>query len=282
LKSEREEDFRNDRARLPDSAFAIVQKPEVEPKLDIVKKEVWNSIVSFPDDVSLRTSDYYGTLLGTVHVLWGSWIESVGAEQDPLSYGMLDAVDELQGAIFNLLNGFYRISADCLRSALEKVVHGLDFQIAGSQGWKEAQTASIQFGKSCDALMGNQAAKGMGEYLASKGIDSVFDQKRPGHAPDGGWARHLHSRSSEFAHGRSEHSRSAMWEGSNGPIFVPKSVGKIFLLYLETLALMFVTVKLGKPSFPLPGNARLLFHSGVNPSKVSTYCYQYLFGGVPP
>src|SRR6266702_3963248 len=98
-------DFRESRIRLPPEAFAIAEGADLPPT-DLIKKSVWASIVSFPDDVSLRTSN----------------------DQGAMSYFMPDAADEFQASIFNSLCGFYRVASDTLRAALEKATIGAYFQ----------------------------------------------------------------------------------------------------------------------------------------------------------
>src|SRR6266568_24607 len=265
-------DFRESRIRLPPEAFAIAEGADLPPT-DLIKKSVWASIVSFPDDVSLRTSNDHGANLETMHKLWGSWIESCGNDQDPMSYFMPDAADEFQASIFNSLCGFYRVASDTLRAALEKATIGAYFQLCALEGWKPDAPLEIKFGSACDALSDHSSIRPLNEYLKSKFGNALFEQKSMSDA--GGWARRLYSRLSEFTHAKSGKTSAAMWEGSNGPIYVSKSFGGTYALYLDTMALNFALVKLARPSFILPETAKTIFVNPPNaqPSKVSMYAF---------
>ncbi len=157
-------DFRQSRVRLPPEAFAIASGPDLPPR-DLIKKSVWASIVSFPDDVSIRTSDDHGTDLEAMHELWGSWIESCGSDQDPVSYFMLDSADEFQASMFNSLCGFYRIASDSLRAAIEKATVGVYFQLCALEQWKPEVSLEVKFGSACDGLSGHSSIRPLSEYL---------------------------------------------------------------------------------------------------------------------
>ncbi|MFQ5886142.1 MAG: hypothetical protein ACE5II_02785 [Anaerolineae bacterium] len=272
-------DFRTTRCRLPLEAFLWAEGPDLPPS-DLVEKQIWSSIISFPDDVSIRTSDHHGTELKAMHELWGGWIESFGEKQDAMWYVMLDTADELQACLFNSLCGFYRVAASCLRTALELTTIGTYFQLSLELSdllkWKEGRY-QVKFGMACDHLIAHRCTQPLGEYIKSKMNYSIFGQRSPG--KPGGWARKLHSELSDFVHSLPTHSSGSMWEGSNGPIYVPPSFGKVYALYLDTVALAYALVKLARPSFKLPGVAKHLFHiKQVRPSKVAVYTYEFLFG----
>ncbi len=270
-------DFRGTRVRLPPEAFAIAEGPD-EPPHDLVKEDVWNSIMSFPDDVSLRTSDQHGVNLEVMHTLWGSWIESYGEDQDAIWYFMLDAADEFQASIFNSLCGFYRVAADGLRAALEKIIIGAYFQLTKPSEWKPDGEEATRFHVACDALIAHARLVPLNDYLRAKVGYSIFDQKSLSNA--GGWARRLYSELSEYAHARPDRTSSKMWEGSNGPIYVPSSFGEVYALYLDTMALAFSVLKLTRLTFSLPLAVVRIFSRPPQalPSKVAVYSLQFLFG----
>jgi hypothetical protein len=116
-------DFRAKRTLLPDSAFALVEGPRAEPS-DPVDQATWAGIIHLPDHVALTTSDHHGSELARLYTLWGDWITAVGDDHDPLFAGMLDAVDCLQGSVFDALHGYYRSAIADLRTALELVAIG--------------------------------------------------------------------------------------------------------------------------------------------------------------
>ena len=274
-------DFRTLRGKLPADAFLLGPKEPDSLPQDLIDEKIWKSIISFPDDVSLRISDNHGTELKAMHELWASWIESIGEEKDAIWYVMLDVADELQACLFNSLNGFYRVAASCLRSALELTTTGTYFQlilaISDLLKWKEGKNKSIHFGKACDYLHENPQTRTLNDFLKSKVGFSIFNQKSA-NKPEG-WARKLHSELSNFVHSRSTHSLGMMWEGSNGPIYVPESFGKVYALCLDTMALAYVLLIM---KLNLIRNSHLptyLFQSPkVRPSQVAVYSYEFFWG----
>jgi hypothetical protein len=280
-KKNRLNDFRTTRAKLPPEAFGLGPEETDPPPQDLIDEKTWRSIISLPDDVSLRSSENHGTELRVMDELWASWIESVGQDQDAISYTMLDASDELQACLFNSLCGFYRAAASCLRNALELNTIGAYFQLLSKlsefQEWMQGKLKQdISFGMACDCLLGHPTTKPLHDYLKSQMGYSIFGQKVSGDS--GGWARRLYAELSDFAHSRPTHSSVIMWDGSNGPIYVPSSFGKVYSLYLDTVALGYIFVKLARPTFKLPQAARPLFQSSqVSPLKVAVYSYKFLW-----
>jgi len=268
---------------LPPDAFALGSEIPESPPQDIIEKDIWRSIISLPDDVSLRTSDNHGTELKHMYNLWASWIELLGEDQDIIWYVMLDAADELQASLFNALCGYYRVSATCLRSVLELTMIGTYYQLRNKKNefdrWRKGE-CTIKFGTTCDSLVNHPQVKPLEEYLQQQMHYSIFRQKSYVN-PEGGWARRLFSELSDFAHSKPTRSTASLWEGSNGPIYVSSSFRKVYALYLDTTALGYVLIKLARPTFDLPRHViKCIFESpNVKPSKVAVYSYKYLWGG---
>lgn len=275
-----DKDFRNDRYKLPPEAFAIGPNgPDPEPE-DIIDIDTWRGIVSLPDDVSIRTSNDYGTELKAMHDLWSSIIEFTLDKQDRIFYILPDISDALQASLFNLLCGFYKISATSLRSAIENLVIGTYLHLEKEENethqWKEGKS-TYKFGSICDLLPQNADIKDIENMLEEKMQYSIFAQKNTPNGP--GWARILFSKLSNFAHANPEHSDANLWKGSNGPIFIPESFGKIYALYLETCALIYVLSKICRQDLELRHATGWLFGSKrVIPSKVAYLSFQYLWG----
>lgn len=84
---------------------------------------------SFPDDVSIRTSDNHGKEIKILYQFWEE-IANTQLDHDVDNFWpfIIDITDEIQGSLFNLLHGYYRVSASCLRNALELSLYGLYFQ----------------------------------------------------------------------------------------------------------------------------------------------------------
>jgi len=271
--------FRYRRAKLPPEAFALHPEGPEPPPRDIVEEEVWRGIVFLPDDVSIRTSDDYGTELRAMHELWGSVIEICTEDRDAFFYAVLDVADNLQAALFNALCGFYRVSGSCLRAAVEVAVVGAYLQLEKDTKeairWREGKV-EVRFGNACDLLIKNSKVKTLEDYLRREMDYSVFQQRQPG--KESGWARRLFDELSNFAHARPSHSEGALWEGSNGPVFIPRSFSHVCAHYLDTCCLFFVLAKLCRPKMPAPSTARWLFRSrNILPSKVAVYCFEHLY-----
>lgn len=277
---EMENDFRESRKLLPPEAFAYAEGPDLPPS-DLIPEDVWYSIMSLPDDVSLRTSADHGTELKHIHELWGSIVDNFG-NNDVLSRSLLYVTDELMACIVNSLIGFYKVAASCLRSALELATHGAYYQrcksIVAYEDWEKNQ-GDVNFGRACDNLNGLGDVKSLNDYLYSKMKDTLFEQKNSRYPNyPGGWARKLHSQLSDFVHSKPACSNVALWKGSNGPIYVPQSFGRISAMYCDTLALTFVLIKISRPTFALPKEAMYIFNfPNVKPSKIAVYTYQYLW-----
>ena len=275
-------DFRSRRRILPPEAFAYAVGPDLPPK-DLIDKDVWNSIMNLPDDVSLRTSADHGTELKYMHGLWGSIIDNLGDVEDVMWHSLLDVADELKACIVNSLVGFYTVAASCLRSSLELATHGAYYQrcksLSDYKTWRKGK-GDVKFGKACSGLNGLNDVKSLNNYVYSKMKDTVFEQKNSRYRNyPGGWAWKLYSRLSNFVHSKPSYSHVDLWDGSTGPIYVPQSYGRISALYCETLALIYVLIKISRPKFPLPTETRHVFKfPKVRPSKLAVYTYQFLWG----
>jgi hypothetical protein len=145
-------DFRARHRVLTRGDFAYAPKPE-RPASDAINKSTWDSIVTLPDDVAVRTSNHHGTALKQLDDLWGAWVESFGETQDCLFSAMLDAGDDFQSATYTALTGFYRLSVSALRSALELIATGTWTQVCGKdaeyRAWRAGKTP-LSFGQACD------------------------------------------------------------------------------------------------------------------------------------
>jgi hypothetical protein len=239
--------------------------------------------MSFPDDVSLRTSDQHGAELKSMWDLWAAYIPEPGAPGDIVNGALLDASDQLQACVVNTLCGFYQVAAACLRSALEQVAVGVYCEVDAGRLAYEAWRAGAQeigFGCACDHLRRHPVALPLERHLESQSVLPLFRQK--GARVAEGWARRLYSRASDFSHARPQQNLNAMWEGSNGPIYVPASFGAVFALYLETALLGFILCRLARPAFACPAAVSACFRSqGILPNKPSVVACEFLWGKPP-
>jgi len=185
----------------------------------------------------------------------------VTEEQDAINYTMLDSADALQACIFSALSGYYQVAASCLRSALELNVIGAYFQLLSKTSEFDRFNKGeyeVKFGNACDCLFDHPSTQRLHNYINSKMDCSVFTKKP---RDDKSWARNLYGKLSHFAHSRPTRSAVVMREGSTGPICVANSFGRIYALYLDTMSLSYVLVKLAQHTLKLPDVTRFVSFS---------------------
>jgi hypothetical protein len=272
-------DFRARRRVLTRRDFGYAPKPAPRPS-DIIDHATWDSIVTLPDDVAVRTTNYHGTTVKQLHELWGAWIECVGEKQDSMFPVMLDAGDDFQAATYNALTGFYRLSAAALRSALELTTIGAWAQITGRKAefnnWRSGKS-SLSLRDACDGLIG--ATVPLKTHLRTVVGGSLFDQKKDS-TDEGGFARRIFSGLSEFSHSRPGYSDSDMRE-SNGPIYVKGAFNHVAWMQFEALGLCFVLLLIARPKQRLPEAVIELFGDVKRmKSRVTRAAFEFLYGGV--
>lgn len=252
------DDFRLRRWKLPPEAFAIAPEKEPDPS-DLIDKKTWSSIVTNPDDVSIRTTDHHGTTFRRVYDIWGYWVaftldlQSVvqNPRYDALALACLNVGDELQASTHIALTGFYRQAIAGLRSALEGTVVGAYFR-AYPDGKKFAEWADGHRG---GRLWWREVRKKLGKVSPY----SLFEQ------PDdefpllgeAGWVNFLYDRLSTFSHGRPFYTDEdgnqipttnvGLWDGSNGPIYERRSVRMWSVYYFDVALACLSIVGLAEP-----------------------------------
>jgi hypothetical protein len=250
-------DFRARRIVLTRRDFAYAPNPAPRPS-DLIDKATWRSIVTLPDDVAVRTSNYHGTTLSQLDDLWGAWVECFGNTRDCMFPVMLDAGDDFQAATYTALTGFYRLSIAALRSALELVTIGAWAQVCGRhqefRDWR-AGRVPLSFGQACDGLSGGAAD--LEAHLRATVNNSLFGQRNP--PDDGGFLRRMFGGISDFSHARPGHADGDM-RRSNGPIYVGSAFKHVAWVHFEALGVCFVLVLLTRPKQRLPAPAVELFH----------------------
>lgn len=270
------DDFRAIRIVLEDEDFALVEGPE-GPPTGLIDREVWNGIVTLPDDVAIRTSNHHGQLIRVMDQHWTVWVFAVDSVQEPIGGAMLDAADEFRAATFNALHGYYRQACGCLRNALEVITTAAASQVSGRadmlRKWKQGE---LGFGAACDGLQGAATLDSLRDRLATQVGDSIFDQKTK--TAPGGWARRLYSNLSSFEHSSPTCRNGDMWQ-SNGPVFAPRAFSETASTFLETSSLCFLLVKMARPLFIFPQEAHALNQSElIGASRIVVAAYQQLFG----
>jgi hypothetical protein len=265
-------DFRRKRCKLKSNDFAISEGPEASPT-DLIDKETWRSMTALPDDVSLRTSDHYGTILRTSWGFWSEWIALVGALQEvavdsPIAEGALDSADHLQASVFSALCGYYRLSFTSLRAVVEKMTAALSLELGRAPLTFAEYSAGREFGfgPAADTLLKHAHVANLEAHLQTIAADDLFRPRRQ--KDDGGLARRLFGRLSKFAHAGPLHTDSSMWQ-SNGPIFVAQTFeewAQCFYLVLS-IGVLFSRLaqpKLGALAYDSRLDARTLFTRTVN------------------
>lgn len=256
-------DFRAQRTVLEPSDFALGGDEPDPPPADLIGKGVWLSITTLPDDVAIRTSNHHGTALGKMHDLWAAIVEAVAVEnQDAFDAALLDAADDFQGAVYNALCGYYRLSFSSLRSVVELAAVGAYSQICTKSSdyekWRQGKVI-LKFDTVCSRVNASGQLSELRDHLRSKVSDSLFDQRSPD--SDAGWARRLYRKLSNYAHARPGHTDGDLRE-SNGPIYVPGAFIEAARMHLEVAALVFILLRLARKEFVLPEGGEEVFLDG--------------------
>lgn len=248
-------DFRAKRLMLEDSDFAVVSGKYQGPT-NLIQEDTWNSIVSLPDDVSIRTSDQFGSQVEQMWEYWGMWGRVVGGVQalssdpteSPTAIAACDASDEFQAATYCALVGYYRVAFSCLRNVLEQITIAAQLTISNDAqsftDWRNGEDR-IRFGWAADMLPKNPDVAALERHLKSAMMDSLFDQ-----APKG-LARRFFVELSKYTHGAAGFTDGDSRQ-SNGPIFVPKTFLDWYVAALKTHAIALHELKLAHPVLDKP------------------------------
>lgn len=246
-------DFRARRLMLTDDDFAFSSGEYLGPT-NLIDEATWNSIVSLPDDVSIRTSDRFGPQLRQVWRFWDLWNRVVGAVQSlsnssaesATAIAACDASDEFQAGVYCSLVGHYRVAFSCLRNVLEQITIAAQLDIKADKrdfhDWRNADER-IKFGWAADMLPKNARLESLEEHLRVAVNDTLFDQNPKG------FARRLFAELSKYAHGAAEFTDGDLRQ-SNGPIFVAEAflgwcavMFKTYLVCLHELKLAHPTLR---------------------------------------
>ena len=249
-------DFRAVRTKLSPEAFAISEGMDVAPT-DLIPEETWNSIVHLPDDVSLRTSDHYGTELEVLWDLWGDWVTVVlelqgpnqGLAETPMASVAGDTASYFQAAVQNALVGYYRLAFASLRGVVENMTVGLHFELTADRPKFQSWLAGDEFGfgSAADQLRQQPAVAQLEQSLQAAVGDDLLRQRNTPARADGGLVREVFKELSKYAHGGPNYTDADLW-ASNGPVFVPE----VFEEWLQMFALVFaiglLEIRIGRPN----------------------------------
>lgn len=235
---------------LENTDFALAEGRYSGP-VDLIPRATWRSIVGLPDDVSIRTSDRFGTEIEKLWDYWGISTRVVlgvqalvtDAGQSPIAIATSDASDEFQAAIYCALVGYYRVAFSCLRNILEQCTVATQLELAcDPQSFVDWQNGEerIKFGWAADLLPRHANVQALEQHLVSTIRDSLFRQSPKG------FVRRLFLNLSKYTHGAAGSTDADMRE-SNGPIFVPKAFTEWYVAALKTWAFMLHEIKLTMP-----------------------------------
>lgn len=243
-------DFRARRYMLEKGDFAVASG-EYSGATNLIDEPTWKSIVALPDDVSIRTSDKYGSQLQQMWEYWGMWTRVVGGVQalanDPTesatAIAVCDAIDEFQAATYAALVGYYRVAFSCLRNVLEQITIATQLTVSndrnGFNDWRNGEDR-IKFGWAADMLPKNPDMATLERHLRATRNDSLFNQ-----VPKG-LARRFFVELSKFTHGASGFADGDSRQ-SNGPIFLAKIFLDWCIAALKTYAIALHELKLAHP-----------------------------------
>jgi hypothetical protein len=249
-------DFRSLREKLRPEDFADSDGID-HPPSDPINPQTWRDLTSLADDVSLRTSDQFGTPLSELSALANGWIRvavalqsmNPGTDDLPMLHASFDVYEGLQASIYGTLSGYYRLAFTSLRVAVENATVCLYFELAnnrlGFQEWIAGD--EVGFGKAADNLSKDTRVRALEAFLKASVSESLFEQKRVGYA--GGLARRMFRQLSKYAHRAPGSSDGAIWE-SNGPVFAPKAFATWRELFAALSALALVHIQLAYPKLP--------------------------------
>jgi hypothetical protein len=215
---------------------------------NLVGESTWKSIVSLPDDVSIRTSDTYGTQIEQMWDYWSMWNRTVGGVQElvdepaksPTAIAASDAADEFQAATYAALVGYYRVAFSCLRNILEQMAIGAQLAMSNDSkdfaDWRNTDER-IKFGWAADMLPRHSQVAALERHLQASAKDCLFNRTPKG------LARRLFVTFSKYTHGASGFT-DADARQSNGPIFLPRIFLQWCVSALKTYTIVLHLLKL--------------------------------------
>jgi|SRR5579872_5809226 len=274
------DDFRGDRRLLEPEDFAI--GGDNPPPTDRVNESVWRNLMSLPDDVAIRTTNHYGSVVADLSDLRWSFLDIVEQNHDRLGHVLLDVQEEFGAAIVFAVQGFYRQSAASLRTGFELSVIGAYCNASSTWAefdrWEKGET-ELAFGSSADLFSRIPLVKALEAHIASRVNDSLFRQRT--RTSPGGWSRRLYATLSNFAHSRPRYANADIWE-SNGPIYVPSAFINFGLLFTETYAFATLVIRLGRAGAQLPGGVPAACRHTSSPWAQVCYSAHDFLNAPPP
>jgi hypothetical protein len=214
------------------------------PPSDLVEEESWDHVMVLATDVVLKTSSYEGSTFARLSQLETDWISSwPNVGQAPyMEEAAYLAGEEFSALVVNAVHGFYRQAIGCLRNALEVMTVAAGFAVTNNwalfQQWRQSGQ-EIGFGQARAWLRDS----GDGQQVDGDAApESVFGNSASS------WTKSRYARLCAYAHSRSGYNNVDFWE-SNGPVFRPQALSVVEAEFRETLAVSYLLLKLGWPTY---------------------------------
>jgi hypothetical protein len=250
-------DFRAGRWVLLSSDFAIAPEGPAPPPRDLIDKETWESIIQLTDNVTIETTNDYGSTIRLAETIQSEWVSLTlnifgtgDSEASPFNQTVVNSFSELQASLFDALSGYYRTGISILRNVLEHLTIGLDFELRHSRtkfdDWMNGNDDdSVKFGNSASGITNknNVQVIAFEARLMAAVCDNVFRQKNKSIGDAGGVSRRLFSELSKYTHGAPGKTKADLWE-SNGPVYRPDVFEDWCDLYGRTMALAVVMLRI--------------------------------------
>jgi hypothetical protein len=219
------------------------------PPSDLIPEESWDHVMTLPTDVALKSSSYEGSVIARLATLESQWIFSWPGEREApfMEEAALLADEEFDALVFNALHGYYRQAIGCLRNALETMMAAAALAVTNNRElfdlWRRGEQ-QIGFRRARRWLRDSTEGMKIDGDIAPL---SVFGDD------DSSWTKSRYARLCAYAHSQGGYNNADFWE-SNGPIFVPRALAVVEQEFRETLALSYLLLRLGWPTYrPGPG-----------------------------
>ena len=254
------------------------EDPDPDPSPhDQISETTWHRLMTQPSDVSIKTSEYHGSLLTVQDELRAAWWDAhlaiVHEPTDPVLYAMQDVAGEFHAAIFDALHGFYRQSISSLRSCIELMLEGCAKALNPLQ--RAQLSAGFSFTRETDFIR-----KATPMRLLDDQLEALSGQRLFGAAtqpPGSGWVGDLYGRLSEYTHARPGRTLVDTWEHS-GPVYVYSMAREFHFFFVEVFCASCVLAGVGRPSIVLPANvAKIIKRSRVQPGALASVALRALY-----
>lgn len=241
------DDFRRIRRYLAPHLFAWPDDDEsgtYPPPSDLIPEENWDHVMTLPTDVALKSSSYEGSAIARLATLETQWIYSwpeVGTAPF-IEEASLLVDEEFDALVFNALHGYYRQAISCLRNALETMMTAAALAVTNNHElfdrWRKGE----------ERIGFRRARRWLRDSTEGAEIDGDIAPHSVFGDDDSSWTNSRYARLCSYAHSQGGYNNADFWE-SNGPIFVPRALCVVEQEFRETLALCYLLLRLGWPTY---------------------------------